>query len=84
MKKFHVQKQAYHSGSFMGNHVHRALKAGVEMHSTLNTKLYTIFSLKTFSSCATHWRRLLQRRPMKVLPWKHDFMPTDFIRHLLF
>ena len=35
MKGFHVQKQAYHSGSFVGNHVHRTLK--VRYISDVNT-----------------------------------------------
>ena len=26
LKSFHVERQAYHGGSFIGNHIHRALK----------------------------------------------------------
>ena len=31
LASFHVQRLAYYSGSFVGNHVHRALKAGCKL-----------------------------------------------------
>ena len=40
LKSFHVERQAYHGGSFVGNHIHRALKVLVKV-----LKLVTIASL---------------------------------------
>ena len=37
LKSFNVQRQAYYSGTFVGNHVHRTLKViinGVNFHSS--------------------------------------------------
>ena len=32
LASFHVQRQAYYSGTFVGNHVHRTLKVDVHVH----------------------------------------------------
>ena len=33
LSSFNVQRQAYYSGTFVGNHVHRCLKVHVRIHA---------------------------------------------------
>jgi hypothetical protein len=41
---FHVERQAYYSGTFVGNHVHRCLKVYREVHVHTGTS-YPFYSL---------------------------------------
>ena len=49
LTSFHVEKQAYHGGSFVGNHIHRALKV---LFKIKISNYCFINSLKTSVHCA--------------------------------
>ena len=40
LASFNVERQAYHGGSFIGNHIHRALKVSIDFHGFANTILF--------------------------------------------
>lgn len=39
LKSFHVERHAYHGGSFIGNHIHRALEV-IETFNSFFISLY--------------------------------------------
>lgn len=55
LASFHVQRQAYYSGTFVGNHVHRTLKVHVHVHfKNSHTYKYIsyLYSHQTLKLCA--------------------------------
>ena len=49
---FNVERQAYHGGSFIGNHIHRALKVSNGNFKILTMTTFFMFSLITPKLCA--------------------------------
>ena len=57
LSSFNVQRQAYHGGTFVGNHVHRSLQIYIAL--LLIHIRVKFLSLTTSKSCAVHQLKLL-------------------------
>ena len=53
LASFNVQRQAYYSGTFVGNHVHRTLKVQIHWCNSLFQTLYYYCSCATLTLCVT-------------------------------
>ena len=51
LKSFHVQREAYYGGTFVGNHVHRYLKVYMYYNTNVHVNQFTFtnFKLNSFN-----------------------------------